>query len=138
MIRPATIADLPRILPMAKEFFIKAKEGGTFNSAFFSRWWSAVIESGQGGILISEDGDRVKGIFGFVINREYLTGDLVFDELFWYGDSMLFRAGVNLSKKLQCKRTYISCIEHLTAGELKQLYMRNGFAPRYARFVKEN
>lgn len=129
--------DISRVLPLAAKFFAESGEGGTFNPDYFVEWWGKIIESQCGAIIVSERNGEIVGMFGCIADKEYMTGDLVLDEVFWYGDSSLFPYAVKLAKKLDCKRMYISHTNSLTPGRLQQFYVKSGFSHKYTRYVKE-
>lgn len=129
--------EISRVLPLAERFFIESGEGGTFNPDYFMEWWSKVIASQYGAIVVSERNGQIIGMFGLLADKEYMTGDLVMDEVFWYGDSSLFPHAIKTAKKIGCKRMYISHTNSLTPDRLQKFYVKSGFQSKYTRYVKE-
>lgn len=137
MIRELPVDELNSILGIAQRFFNESKEPGVFNPEFFIKSCKKLYDFGCGRVFVSEKNDVITGIFGCTLDHEYITGDLVVDELFWYGDARLFKYVEKWGNKLGAKRMYISNTLELTPDRLRDFYKSNGYTHRYDRHVKE-
>lgn len=144
-IRPATIADLENVGPVAEEFYASSRFLTGFNLQRFAAFWAPMLESGLGSIIVAiDESGRVAGAIGGVIYPEPYTGELVATEFFWFVSATQRGQGMTLYREFEAwaRRGGASQIRmvHLLDSmpeRLSAVYKRLGFEPAETHYVKE-
>ena len=135
MIFQATIEDIPRILPCAREYtdIIPNME---FDAEHYVEFWKNMLTTGTGVIFLHENDDgEITGGIGGVKFPEALSGRLTAVEMFWYTAKGSRGAGVKLyckfkewAKSGRCKRLAMIYLPCSMPEELKRFYEREGLS----------
>lgn len=133
----ATLADIPRILPCAREYtdIIPNME---FNAYHYMEYWRRVLTSGLGTIYIDvDDQGTVRGGIGGIISPEPLSGRLTAIEMFWYtakahrGGSIgikLYNRFKQWAREQGATRLAMIYLPCSMPDELKRFYEREGLS----------
>jgi ribosomal protein S18 acetylase RimI-like enzyme len=131
--RPATLADIPRVLPLMREFY--EFEGILHEEERACRLLTELLnDSRNGRLIVIEVGTELAGylILGFGFSVEFGGRDALLDELFIrteFRGSGLGTAAIDFAVSL-CKNERIEAL-HLEADHFNErahdLYLRLGF-----------
>lgn len=132
---------LEETLPLGQRFFAMAQEHGQFNPYTFIKFWNRMHDTKSGFMLVNETNGVIDGAYGVVIQDEFLTGDRVATEVFWYSEGSaglkLFKKAEEMAKKCGAVVMYIQHFNNLYSEKIMNYYAKNGFKLRYLRHVKE-
>lgn len=100
-IRPATEADIPRMVDMGVKF---NEQSGYRKHLKISR--EKVAEMGrhlikQDGLLVSERDGAIVGMIGFIIHNHFMSGETVAGEVFWWVEPEHRGDGLRLLKEAE-------------------------------------
>ena len=84
MISLATVVDLPRLEPCAREFYAAAPSLGEFHLERFCEVWAGLLTSGAGVVFIASEGGDVRGCLGAVRHRDLYSEKSIAVEMFWF------------------------------------------------------
>jgi hypothetical protein len=96
-IRPATPADVPRLVELGTEFLAATAYGGLLPTvpASIAALMAGLIASPDGAVLVTEDrGGAVTGMLGVLCYTHPMSGAWVAGQLFWWRGPRLERAAV--------------------------------------------
>jgi len=132
---------LEETLPLGQRFFGLAGEIGKFNPDSFIKFWHRMHDTKSGFMLVNETDGVIDGAYGVVIQDEFLTGQRIATEVFWYSEGMagvrLFKKAVELSKRCDAKVMYIQHLTSIPSEKVTEYYCKQGFNLKYHRFSKE-
>lgn len=144
MIRLATIEDLPKIEPLAKQFYSDSRYLQDFSIEIFVENWKKIIAGDIGVIFIIVESDKIVGILGGMKYPDINSGRLVATELFWYVDKEhrgrggeLLRLFEGWAKGMGCKKIIMVHMADLMPDKLKTIYKRKGYTEMEVHYVKE-
>lgn len=100
-IRKAEAADLPRLAPLAEQFYSSSDVLRTFDIEHFSALWRGFFESGIGVIFLLEQDGEIKGTIGGIAFKEAYSPDMLAQEFFWFVDPNSRGAGVKLYRAFE-------------------------------------
>jgi len=140
------IADLGRLIPLAREFYSKSRFLRNLDPDRFTRMWAELIERGAGEIfLLPDDGSGpITGALGAVTYAEPYSGELIATEFFWYvadgfrGQGMnLYRAFEEWARNRKCSQIRMVHLMDSMPDKLNVVYRRLGYEPAELHYVKE-
>jgi len=145
MIRPMTIAELPKLIPGAHSFFEEAKLPGEFDARNCVATWTGLLTSGIGILGWESDAQGTAlGAVGGVIFPDMFTGELRAMEAFWYvlpqhrGLGLkLFRWFERQAVARNARRIIMVHMESLNPDKLAVFYQRSGYVPLERSYIKE-
>lgn len=145
ILREATVADLPRIEPGAREFYSKSEFLNGLDMAQFRHTWTTLWSLDAGVIYFLEDDlGEIAGFIGGVRFPDPNTGRLVATECFWFvrdyarGQGWkLYRAFERWAKASKCRQIHMVHLMDSMPDELSRFYQRIGYKPMEMRFCKE-
>lgn len=147
MIRPATAADLPRLVAMGRAFFAEAAW------ADVARWdddgalsaLDAMVDADNGVILVAEEDGRIVGMAAACLCPLWFCPDeLTGQEWFWYvepdarhGVGRALLDALEAAVKARGARTFtMLAVASLRGHALDRLYQRRGYRPGERSYVK--
>jgi GNAT superfamily N-acetyltransferase len=141
----ATVSDLPKIAPIAKEFFLASQFLRRFELDRFVQVWTSLIESGTGVIFATEDhSGEWSGAIGGMIYPDLYSGVLVATEFFWFVREGHRGQGIKLYKAFEAWARERECSEirmvHLMDSmpdKLERFYRHYGYVPAEQLYTKE-
>ena len=83
MIKQANTHDLERLAVLGKEFFSEAGLPGVFNPEFWATVWTQLMIQDAAEVWYDEE-NIINGAIGVIYAPDFLTGDLVATESFWF------------------------------------------------------
>src|SRR5687768_4632282 len=126
MIRRLQHNEVSRLNDLAFLFFKECSLPGNFNPATFNKALQTFIERGMGIFFVSEKDGKIEGAIGGTISQDFLTGDLVASEIFWFVHPDCRGEGLKLFLKFEedaknrgAKRILML---HLNTKDLSSLY----------------
>lgn len=142
---PAQVEDLPRLEPIAREFYAASRFLKRFDISLFCRAWETLLANGTGGIYLLVDGaGEIAGTIGGVVYPDLYSGALVATEFFWFVREGCRGKGIELYKSFEQWARARGCAEirmvHLLdsmSEKLERVYRRLGFEPAETHYVKE-
>jgi len=86
IVRQATIDDLPKLEPLAREFYSSSRFLKDFDIERFSSVWASWMNLGVGAIylLLPDESGPIAGCLGAYVYPEPYSGSIVATEFFWY------------------------------------------------------
>ena len=131
----ATVADIPRILPCAREY-TDIIPGMEFNAYHYVEYWRRALTSEIGVIFLDVDpSGTVTGGIGGIVSPEPLSGRLTAIEMFWYTAAGRRGAGIKLYNRFKqwareqgatrLAMIYLPCS---MPDEIKRFYEREGLS----------
>lgn len=144
-IRAAAIDDLPKLLPLAEEFYASSKFLKGFNIERFTEMWAQLIGQGAGVIYLAEADGAIAGTIGGVMYPDIYSGELVATEFFWFvcGESRglhgmkLYRAFELWAIEQGCARIRMVHLLDSMPEKLKRIYDHLGFEAVEVHYTKE-
>jgi len=143
MIRPADITDLPRLEPLARQFYAASRFLGEFEESRFVAVWAELMSSGRGVILLLIDHDEIRGALGGVQYPEPYSGVMVATEFFWYVAPGHRGSGMKLywdfekwAKEQGCSEVRMVHLMDSMPDRLSRVYGHLGFEAAEVHYVK--
>jgi len=143
LIRRASLDDLPRLAPMAREFYSQSQFLHHFDADRFAKCWTELLTLGTGVIFLLGTED-ISGVLGGVIYPDLYSGRLIATEFFWYvrlgsrGHGMqLYLAFERYAKNRGCEEIRMVHLLDSMPEKLSRVYRRLGYAPAEVHYVKE-
>lgn len=144
-IHTASVEDLPKIAPIAKEFFLASQFLRRFELDRFVQVWTSLIESGTGVIFAIEDhSGEWAGAIGGVIYPDLYSGVLVATEFFWFvregfrGQGIkLYRAFEHWARLRECSEIRMVHLMDSMPEKLERFYRHYDYVPAERLYVKE-
>lgn len=148
MIRLATIADLRRLEPLAREFYAASKHLGKFDIECFAQFWGGCVQNGIGVVFLLEEAGEIVGTIGGVAYPDPYSGEAVATEFFWYvrdghrgGGMRLYRAFEDWARAKNCTQIRMVHLTDSMPEKLRAVYIKLGYTaiethygkPLYAR-----
>jgi GNAT superfamily N-acetyltransferase len=101
MIRPACIADLPRLVEMGRRF-----RGETTYHEYLADNPEKMAELATkliatDGLLVAERDGRVIGMLGYIIHTHFISGQVMGGEIFWWTDPESRGDGLKLLREAE-------------------------------------
>lgn len=137
--------EIPRLVPLAEEFYNQGFLPGTFDPQEFIRHWQQFTSGGPGIVIAAEDFGEVVGAIGGLVGPDINTGDRVLFEQFWFvtrdhrkgslGDELLGRFE-NEARSLGCHRVNMVHLADEIGAKLGAVYRRRGFIPSEMHYIK--
>lgn len=144
IVRKATDADYKQLDALAKKFFLEGKMKGKIGDSNFSTGLRNYVDADVATCLTLVDGEIVKGMIGAMITTDFVTGDLICSEMFWYVDPSHRRQGIKLHRALEaeaknrgCARIYMVHLAKLNADKMEKYYLRCGYEPLEVFYSKD-
>lgn len=142
IIRPATAADAPRLIQMAKAFLIHTRYGEIvrFSEPCLATLIAQVLALGA--IFVGDVDGRLEGMLGLVELTNPISGDTYADELVWWvePDARHRSLGPRLLKSAEfwAKSRNLSMIKMVapTGTHVGSFYLRMGYTPIETAYVK--
>ena len=132
-----------KILPMCRDFFEMADEPGNFNEEFFINYWHEIYKSQRGTVLVELQHGEPIAMLGIIACQEMTTGDLIFEECFFYADPLektnafkLIKMMEEIAQRMDVKVIYLKHTVHLHNDRLERIYNRKGFIKKFIRYQK--
>jgi GNAT superfamily N-acetyltransferase len=144
-ITPARAEDLPRLEPIAREFYASSRFLKRFDISLFCQAWEALLRNGTGVIYLLIDGaGEITGTIGGVAYPDLYSGALVATEFFWFVREGCRGKGIELYKSFERWAREKQCVEirmvHLLDSmpeKLERVYRSLGFSPTEKHYAKE-
>lgn len=145
MIRPIKIEEIECLNALGFAFFAEAGLPGVFNPAPFGVAVRSILENGSGIVLVAENEGKIAGVIAGVVYEDFLTGDLISSELFWFvTKEARGSVGVRLLKQFEeqsklrgAKRILMIHLLSVHSEMLTKLYTLRGYAPIEQTFFKK-
>lgn len=142
----AEVRDLKSCIPCAEKFHGIYDPGVPFCESSFIDYWTSILESNSGFILLLEhkDGDIIGGAGGVISN--FLTSSVPnFIEMFWWVEpEFRGRLGLKLyneciaeAKKRGAKRALMAYMANSMPDEMERLYIAKGYRPFEHHMIKD-
>lgn len=146
MIRPATVADLPAIAALGRQFHAAAAwDEIEYDEADCAETLATFMDSGAFLCLVYEQAGEIVGMASGLVcpvyfNRSHLSGE----ELFWWvsPDAPQF-AGIRLLEALEgaaralgCQTWQMKSLARLGGDRMQRLYERRGYRASERIFIK--
>ena len=144
-ITTAKAQDLPRLEPLAREFYAASEFLVGFDLDKFILTWTRLLESETGAIFLLEAGGEIPGALGGVIYPEPYSGDLIATEFFWFVTAKARggRGGIHLLQAFEAwarKRGAVQIrMVHLLDSmpeKLERVYRHFGYKPAEVHYTK--
>jgi len=148
MVRPATLDDVPALIPMGARFYEASRFGDLveFDDGSFSLTARHLIENAQGILLVAEDdGARAGMAAGLVFPFYFNVSAICAQELFWWAERNV-RAGVGTAlldgleataRHLGARVMIASAVSGLRDQAVAALYARRGYRAADNSFIKQ-
>ena len=143
LIREASLDDLPRLTPMALEFYSQSRFLRDFDADRFAKCWTGLLTLGTGVIFLLGDED-ISGMLGGVIYPDLYSGRLIATEFFWYvrlgsrGQGMqLYQAFEQYARDRGCEEIRMVHLLDSMPEKLNRVYRRLVYVPSEVHYVKE-
>lgn len=134
MIRPATVADIPRIVEMGRQFIADTSYRGGIadNPDRLARTAARLIEGDDSALFVADTGAAVVGMIGVYTYTHPYSDELFATELFWWMDPEHRGAGLRLLKHAEAwarwrGATALQVVAPRSNDRLGVLYERLGF-----------
>lgn len=144
MIRKATINDLPKLAPIASEFYQASRLLGTFEMSRFIVLWTQLLGNGTGAVFLLEDDAEIVGALGGVAYPDIYSSELIAMEFFWYvrpdsrggGGMRLYREFEAWAEFMECSQIRMAHLTHSMPEKLERLYQRLGYVKAETHYMK--
>jgi GNAT superfamily N-acetyltransferase len=144
LIRPASVADLPRLHALAESFYASSKFLRGFELERFVSAWSHLLAAGGVIFLLVDAGDAIAGALGGVLYPDLYSGRLVATEFFWFVDPARRGGGLKLYRAFEAWARAAGAHElrmvHLLDSmpdKLERTYKALGFAAAEIHYSKD-
>jgi GNAT superfamily N-acetyltransferase len=101
MIRPATAADVPRLVEMGRRFRSETGYAKILAENPAKMTELATQLAASGGLLVSERAGELVGMIGFYVYPHFLSGESTAGEVFWWVEPEHRGEGVKLLKEAE-------------------------------------
>lgn len=136
---------LDSITPLAKQFWQEGKLIGNYDESSFISNWTNLIKQDVGRIIGAYRGDKLIGMFGFVVSKDPNDNVLVSQEMFWFVDPqyrkgeglLLFNAYEKIVTDIGVKRIGMVHLESIHSEKLEKLYKKRGYKTIEKHYMKE-
>ena len=142
IVREANDDDYKQLDSLCQKFFKEGGLKGVPNN--FSTGLRKHVDAGFALCLVLVRDGVVLGTIGSMISEDFITGDLICTEMFWYVEPQYRRHGIRLHKALEaeaknrgCERIYMVHLAKLKADKLERYYKRCGYEPLEIFYSKE-
>lgn len=130
LIRPATEADIPRMVEMGQRFHDETtyQKHLPSNPEQMHKIGKQLID--LDGLLVSEREGKIVGMIGFVVFPHFLSGELVCGEAFWWVDPEYRGEGIRLmreAEKSACARGAKKMQMIAPTDQVGHVYQRLGY-----------
>lgn len=140
MIREANSNDLSRILEMGKKFISTTSYNKHLNQNY-----EKMAELIKGlisikGILVSDSGDGVNGMLGYVLHSHFISGETSAGEVFWWMEPDSRGSGVRLLRETEkrSKEAGAKTIQMIAPNDkVAHFYQRIGYEFVEATYQKK-
>lgn len=95
-IRAATVADLPRMEAVAREFYSASKHLREFHIARFVAVWTRLLALEEAAIFLCEVDGEIAGAISGLVHPDIYGYELIAEEFFWFIRPEARGAGVRL------------------------------------------
>lgn len=134
MIRPAVLADVPRLVEMGHAFINSSQYDGRLadNPAQMAAMAAHLIESDQGLLLVADRGGALVGMIGVLRFDHHLSAEPIAGEVFWWVEPAFRGCGVRLMKRAEqwAKAAGAVRMQMVSpAPQVGQMYERLGYHP---------
>ena len=143
-IRRATVADLPAVVALCRNFPLEGKLPMPLVPEVWLANWQMFLDKGIGVVIVSETEGTITGAIGGFIHPDINSGEKTLSEAFWYVDPASRGHGLRLlaafeesAQKLACKRILMIHLLTINAGPLERIYSRRGYTAIETHYVKE-
>jgi GNAT superfamily N-acetyltransferase len=149
-LRFAKVEDLPKLEPLAKEFYASSEVLGGFSNAFntqrFQEIWTDLLNKRSGVILLLEHefSGTIIGALGGVMFPEIYTGKPTATEFFFFvskdsrGDGLkLYRAFERWARLMKCSEIRMVHLWDVMPEKVGKFYTRLGFVPTEVHYKKQ-
>lgn len=145
-LRTATLADLPRLGDLAREFYASSVFLKGFDLDRFVSLWTVLIKNGSGVIYLLESANEIVGTIGAVAHPDAYSARVICQEFFIFvrsesrggtGLLKLLRAFERWARERHCSEIRLGHLQDSMPEELKRLYVRMGFVHVESMFSKE-
>ena len=132
MIRPATVADVPRLVEMGAAFLASSPYAGRLadNPAQMTALATRLITDDDGAVfVVDRDGDLV-GMIGVLAARHFLSDECVAYEVFWWVEPSSRGCGIRLMQAAERWAKAAGAVRLAMiapSDEVGQLYERLGY-----------
>jgi len=140
----ASIEDVPKIIPCAKEYTEAMPNNVILNPDHLIRHWVNFIQNGIGVIILAEEDGVVIGGIGGLKYPELFTGNLTAVETFWYTlegkrgvGIKLFKLFEEWAKENDCRRIAMIYLPFSMPDKLDRFYTKNGYKLLEMHYEKE-
>lgn len=139
--------DVPRIQPLAEQFYGEGNLPGTLDWHLFKGWWQKWLSEGSGIIIAAEQGESLLGVIGGLFSPSVTTGALELNEMFWFMDRDARGHGAGKALILEFIQAGKSAgaegisMVHLcdeVGDRLSEAFKGLGFKPLEVRYYMEN
>lgn len=134
-IRDIACDEVPLLLDGARTFFAEGGLLGALNPRTFVEGWQRLLASGSGMLLGVFRERQLIGAIGGVIHPDFVTGEVVAQEMFWFMLPGERGSGIRLFKQYElkaalrgAKRILMVHLADLNDDAMGKLYGRMGYA----------
>lgn len=144
MIRGATIADVPRLVEMAKRFHGETVYSAIlpFSDASVEQAMTSFIGNETAVVFVMEAEGEIVGAIGGIMGPHFVSGTKAMSELFWWVDPEHRGSGSKLLSTFEkyakeCGASFISMIAPPEARQVEKLYDRMGYHRSESIYMKD-
>lgn len=143
MIRPADITDLPRLEPLARQFYAASRFLGEFHMEQFIHLWGVLLLEDRGVVFLLLDGEEIVGALGGVVYPDTYSAVKVATEFFWFVGEGHRGAGLKLYRAFEewataqgCRQIRMVHLADSMPDQLARVYSHLGFEAAEVHYVK--
>ncbi len=138
------ISRIPELLEPGRAFWKEGKLPGNLNAETFVKTLTQIVAANFGVVYAAEENGKIVGGFAGSIMTDFLSGDVVASEIFWYIEEGHRGAGLQMwaefekeAVKRGAKRLLMLHLMSVNSDILPRLYERRGYRLLEQTFVKE-
>ena len=143
LIRLATIEDLPKLAPLAEEFYSSSAFLRDFNIGRFCALWQSLLQLGTGVIFVLEVDSEIVGVIGGMMHPEAYSDELLCQEFFWFVGQSHRGNGIRLYAELEkwarkqgCSEIRMGHLSDSMPDKMANFYKRLGYRQVEINFAK--
>lgn len=132
--RPATVADVPRLVEMGRAFLASTIYHGRLaeNPAQMDALARHLIASDDGTVIVADHAGEVVGMIGMLAFPHHLSAERIAGEVFWWVEPAHRGCGVRLMKHAEQWAKAVGAVRMqmiAPSPDVASLYQRLGYTP---------
>ncbi len=130
MIETLTAAELPKLAPLARQFYAASRFLREFDMERFRALWTGLLAAGTGVIYVLTEDGEITGTLGGVVFPEAYSAELIALEFFWFVDEKQRGQGIRLYRRFENWAREKGC------AEIRMAHLADSMPEKVAAFYE--